>query len=133
MAARGLITENLTFITEENMKSGVKIFVTLGLILLFLTPAYAWKSKIAKNQLRVAAYITELRKGGHPDKIERPKLRRDQKAKANAVNRELRAAMDEAEKLARAGKHKKIKKPKFKHQLMSKEGYKNLKKEVAKE
>ena len=111
-----------------------KILATLllALPLLVFTPAYGgWKEKIAGNQIRVAEYITKLQKGANPDRLERPKLRRDKKSGAKVANRELREAMDSAEKLARAGKHKKIKDPKFKNQLLSPQKYKELEKSIA--
>lgn len=96
---------------------------------LFLSnPAFAWKNKIVNNQFKVADYIVKLQNGANPDKLKRPTIRRDEKASAKAANRELRDAMDEAERLARAGKHKEIKPPKFRR-IVSEEQYQEIEKQ----
>lgn len=99
-------------------------------ILLFhftLVPAFAdWKTKIVNNQIKVMNYISQLQKGADPNNITRPTLRHDKKYKASLANKELREAMDEAEALARAGKHDQIKDPVFGTQLVSEERFKHL-------
>ena len=90
--------------------------------LLFSFPAYAgWKEKIVENQLKAVEYIQKLKSGADPDDIERPTLRRDSKAKANAANREIREAMEKAEEYARAGKYDSIEIPDFRFKLVSEE------------
>jgi len=105
----------------------VFLFVTVG------TVYGGWKDKIAKNQIRVKEYIIALQKGADPDKISRPDLRRDEKSRAKAVNRELRETMIKAEKLARNGKASLIKEPTFSYQIVSKEYYEKLEKEYYEE
>ncbi len=99
--------------------------LVIGTALLLALPAYAWKNKIVTNQLKAAEYIVKLKNGANPDKLQRPRIRRDEKAKAKAANQELRAAMDEAERLARAGKHALIQAPKFRR-IVSEEQYQKM-------
>jgi len=104
------------------MNSLSKLIIILALTLLSSLPSYAgWKDKIVENQTKAINYISALQAGEDPDKLERPILRRDKKTKVNLANREIRKAMDEAEKLARAGKHQLIKLPEFKNEPVSEE------------
>ena len=90
-----------------------------------------WKSKIVRNQIKVAEYITVLQQGGDPDKLARPTLRRDERSRANAANREMREMMEAAEKLARRGQHAMIKDPVFTVELVSPETYRALENEYS--
>lgn len=107
------------------------IFVSMLIIpvvLLFGSSVYGgWKQKVARNQIKATEYITVLQKGADPDKIARPSIRRDQKPRAKAANREVKEAMERAEKLARAGMHRRIENPVF-TPIVSDEGYQQLKK-----
>ncbi len=100
----------------------------ISLMLVMASPSFAWKNKIVTNQFKAADYISQLQKGANPDKLKRPTIRRDEKASAKAANRELRDAMDEAEKLARTGKHELIKPPKFRR-IVSEEQYQEIEKQ----
>lgn len=112
------------------MKVFTAWFTALTMLFFLLTPVQAgWKEKLAKNQIKAIHYITTLQKGGDPDKIPRPHLRRDRRAKASAPMREMREAIAEAEKYARAGKHRLIKTPNFKHRMVTDDKYKELKQE----
>ena len=110
------------------MKKFTLHLLIMTTVLLLSLPAYAWKSKIVNNQFKAADYIVKLQNGANPDKLQRPTLRRDEKAKAKAANRELRDAMDEAERLARAGKHDQIKPPTFRR-IVSEEQYREIEKQ----
>ncbi len=113
------------------MRKYTQWMVIIGIIFSFCSPVYAgWKEKITKNQIKATEYIMKLKNGADPDVITRPKLRRDRKARAQAPNREIRAAMDQAERYARAGKHEQIEAPEFKHKLVSKKRYKTLEKDA---
>ena len=106
-------------------------YLTLLVISVVLTlnnPALAWKNKIAANQVKVAEYITTLKNGANPNNVQRPTLRRENKYKAKAANKELKQAMDEAEQLAREGKHALIKPPTF-TRIVSEERYQELEKQ----
>ena len=95
----------------------------IPIVLLFGSSVYGgWKNKVALNQVKAADYIFKLQKGVDPNKLTRPTLRRGTKAKANAANREIREAMDRAEKLARSGKYRLIETPQF-QPIVSDEGY----------
>lgn len=109
----------------KRISTGLLVIITAFLLSL---PAYAWKNKIVNNQFKAADYIVKLKNGAHPDKLQRPTIRRDEKVKAKAANRELRDAMDEAERLARAGKHDQIKPPKFRR-IVSEEQYQAIEKQ----
>lgn len=109
-------------------KTAYLSLLIIPIVLLFGSSVYGgWKNKVALNQVKAAEYIMKLQKGVNPSKLERPTLRRGTKAKANAANREIREAMDEAEKLARAGKYRLIKTPQFKA-IVSDEGYEQAEK-----
>lgn len=102
------------------------LFIILT-VLLFGSSVYGgWKSKIATNQIKATEYIIRLQKGADPDKISRPSLRRVNKATAKAANREIREAMAQAERLARAGKRNLIDAPEFR-QIVTDDGYRRLK------
>ena len=78
----------------------------IPLVLLFGSSVYGgWKNKVALNQVKAAEYTMKLKQGVNPRELERPALRRGTNARANAANREVREAMDHAEKLAQAGKY----------------------------
>lgn len=96
----------------------------IPVILLFGSSVYGgWKNKVVSNQVEAAQYIIKLQNGVNPGKLQRPKIRRDEKASAKAANREVKEAMDRAEKLARSGKYKSIESPSFKA-VVSDEAYK---------
>lgn len=98
------------------MKTVFKCLMVAGIVLQFLcSPVYSgYLGKITQNQIRAKEYIAELRAGADPNRLERPQLRRDKRTKMKRSNREIIAAMDEAEALARAGKRNLIKEPEFK-------------------
>ena len=113
------------------MSRYIRWLIIVGIIFTFTSPAQAyWKNKIVKNQIKAIEYIQELKKGADPDEITRPTLRRDRKARAQAPNRELKAAMAKAERYARAGKHDRIEIPEFKHKIVSERRYKELQREL---
>ena len=108
----------------------IRWFIISTVILAFSSPVHAyWKNKIVKNQIKATEYILQLKNGAHPDQIERPNLRRDRKARAQAPNRELKAAMAKAERYARAGKHDRIETPEFR-QIVSERRYRELQREL---
>ena len=111
------------------MKRIFQVLLILIFVVLLSNPAFGWKSKIVKNQFRAAEYIVKLQNGANPDTLARPSIRRDEKAVAKAANRELREAMDEAERLARQGKYKQIKSPSFRR-VVSEEKYLQIEKEL---
>lgn len=111
------------------MKRILPSLLILFVIFFASGPAFGWKNKIAENQFRAVEYITKLQNGANPDELTRPTIRHDKKARAKAANRELREAMDEAEKLARAGKYEQIKLPSFKR-VVSEENYQQIEKEL---
>lgn len=100
-----------------------KLLVILGISVVLSSPAQAgWKDKIVKNQFKAVDYIESLKSGADPDRISRPDMRRDEKARASAANREIRQAMSEAERLARQGRHDLIEIPVWQYELVS-DGY----------
>ena len=100
----------------------------IPIVLLLGSSVYGgWKNKVVSNQVKAAEYIIKLQKGVNPGKLKRPTIRRDQKPSAKAANREVKEAMDRAEKLARSGKHQLIESPQFKA-IISDEGYKQAEK-----
>lgn len=104
--------------------------VTLLVGLLLTSPAFGgWKDKIVFNQFKALEYIEKLQNGADPDIIERPYLRYDERAKANSANKEIRAAMERAEELARQGRHDLIEIPEFEADLVSNEYREQLNKE----
>lgn len=106
------------------------LLVTLLVGLLLTSPAFGgWKEKIVFNQFKAVEYIEKLQNGADPDKIERPYLRYDERAKANAANKEIRSAMEKAEELARQGRYDLIEIPEFKVDLVSDAYRKQLNKE----
>lgn len=109
----------------KRITTGLLVLITA---LLLSLPAYAWKNKIVNNQIKAADYIVKLKNGANPDKLQRPRIRRDEKAAAKAANQELHAAMDEAERLARAGRHDQIQPPKFRR-IVSEEQYQKVEKQ----
>ena len=104
----------------------------IPIVLLFGGSVYGgWKNKVVSNQVRAAEYIIELQKGVNPGKLERPAIRRDEKASAKAANREVKEAMDRAEKIARSGKHQLIENPQFKA-IVSDKAYEQAEKKYKK-
>jgi len=100
----------------------------VSIVLFFGSSVYGgWKNKVVSNQVKAADYIIKLQKGVNPGKLKRPTMRRDEKASAKAANREVKEAMDRAEKLSRSGKHQLIETPQFKA-IISDEGYKQAEK-----
>lgn len=115
------------------MKRTVSVLLLISAALLFFAGSVygGWKNKIVLNQVKASEYISKLQKGTNPKKLSRPSLRRDAKACAKAANRELRAAMDRAEKLARLGRSHLIENPDFRT-IVSGDGYKRVKKRYEK-
>jgi hypothetical protein len=107
------------------MRTVIK-WMMAGLILQFLcSPVHAgYQGKITQNQIRAKEYIAQLQAGANPNTLERPQLRRDKKTKMKRSRREIIAAMDEAEALARVGKQRLIKEPKFTINGIPEEKYK---------
>jgi hypothetical protein len=105
------------------MKKIITYLVVCLLSLCLVSPAFGfWKEKITRNQVSVIKYVTKLQEGAEPQMVERPGLRRDNNYKVKQSVKELRAIMDEAEELAKAGKHEQIKDPVFSIRGMSDEG-----------
>ncbi len=92
------------------MKTVLRWLAVVGIILQFLTPsAYAdWKNIVAVNEKKAAEYISLLKAGADPGSIERPNMRHTDKFQAKKQQRRFYQAMDEAEELARAGRHEQI-------------------------
>lgn len=111
------------------MKTVIKRFLGAGIIFQFLClPLYAgYEGKITQNQIRAKEYIAQLQTCVNPDKLTRPQLRRDKHTKMKRSVREINAAMDEAEGLARAGKCKFIQEPVFTVNGVPEEQYKKEK------
>lgn len=104
----------------------------IGVLLFFGSTVYGgWKNKVVSNQVKAAEYIMKLQKGANPDTLQRPSIRRDDKAKAKSANREVKEAMDQAERLARAGQYKRIANPTFKA-IVSDEAYEDAEKKYRK-
>lgn len=97
------------------MKTVFKWLMLAGIVLQFLcSPVYSgYLGKITQNQIRAKEYIAQLKAGADPNRLERPQLRRDKKTKMKRSRREIIAAMDESEALARGGKRNLIKEPEF--------------------
>jgi len=121
--------------TIENLEKGAitmrmsfRWFLLAGIVLLFLiTPVYGgWKEVVTKNQIKATEYISQLKSGADPDSLTRPKLKRGNKAKSKKSHREILKAMDEAETLARSGKHDLIEKPEFFYKGVSEKKAKTL-------
>ena len=95
--------------------------------LLFASLAWAaplqafWKEKISRNQVKVAEYVAQLKNGADPDALQRPHLRTDQQYQAKQANKEMRRIMDEAEALARQGRHQEIELPAYSNRGLSDE------------
>ena len=71
--------------------------------------AYAgWKERVADNGRKAAEYISQLKAGAEPGGIQRPIMRHINTFEAKQQQKRFNAAMDEAEALARAGKHEQI-------------------------
>lgn len=120
----------MSLLTGVNrMKRAVYLTVVIiPVMLLFVSSVYGgWKNIIVTNQIKATEYISQLQKGANPNKLSRPAVRRVDKASAKAANREVKEAMDEAENLARAGKHHLIKTPEFRA-IASDEMYQQLQK-----
>lgn len=115
------------------MKRSVYLsWIIILVVLFFGSSVYGgWKNKVAANQVKAAEYIIKLKNGANPATLKRPIIRRAEKARANSANRAIREAMEQAEKLARAGKTKLIKNPEFKA-LVSDEEYQQLEKKYRK-
>lgn len=106
--------------------SCLTVLLIFAVLALLSSPAMAgWKEKVTRNQNNARAYIEQLMNGADPDSLERPHVRRDDKYQAKQANREIREAMDQAEKLAREGKHEQITMPEFKR-FMSEERFNEL-------
>jgi len=104
----------------------------IPIVLLFGSSVYGgWKNKVVSNQVRAAQYIIELQKGVNPGTLKRPAIRRDAKTSAKAANREVKEAIDRAEKLARTGKHQLIQTPRFKV-IVSEKAYEQAEKKYKK-
>ncbi len=104
------------------MKNIIKYVIAGLLCLCLVSPAFGfWKEKVTRNQINVIEYVAKLKDGADPDKVERPRLRRDDNYKAKQSVNELRDIMDDAEKLAREGRHEEIKDPVFSFRGLSDE------------
>lgn len=80
-------------------------------------PAHAWwKAKVAINEKNAAEYIEKLKSGADPNSVVRPTMRFIKKIQAKNEQKRFFKAMDEAEALARAGKHEEIKELELKYQ-----------------
>ena len=92
------------------MKTFFRWLVVVGIIFQFLSPsAYAaWKNIVADNGRKAAEYISLLKAGAEPDSIKRPFLRHVNTYEAKQQKKRFIKAMDEAEELARAGRHEQI-------------------------
>ena len=92
------------------MRTVFRWLVVVGIILQFLSPsAYAgWKNIVADNGRKAAEYISLLKAGAEPGSIERPFLRHVNTYEAKQQKKRFIKAMDEAEELARAGRHEQI-------------------------
>jgi hypothetical protein len=110
------------------MRTVIKWMMLAGIILHFLcSPVYGgYQVKITRNQLKAKEYISQLQAGANPDSLTRPQLRRDKHSKMKRSRREILKAMDEAEALARAGKHPLIEEPEFVHNGVSEEKHRAL-------
>lgn len=97
--------------SEIIMKTLLKKLLIFGLFFqLLMSPAFAGSDDInVRNETKTNEYITQLKKGANPDKLTRPKLRRHKNFRVKKTVREMVHAMDDAEKLARAGKRHLIK------------------------
>jgi len=85
------------------------IFKWILLAILFIqflsVPVFANSKKwIVRNQEKARIYITQLKNGADPDRLQQPHLRRHNKWKVKQSRKEIKRAMDRAEALARAGK-----------------------------
>jgi hypothetical protein len=92
------------------MKTVFRWLVVVGIILQFSSlSAYAgWKNIVADNGRKAAEYISLLKAGAEPDSIKRPFLRHVNTYEAKQQKKRFIKAMDEAEELARAGRHEQI-------------------------
>lgn len=90
----------------------------IGIVLQLLSvPAHAWwKAKVAINEKNAAEYIEKLKSGADPDSVRRPTMRFIEKIQAKNEQKRFFKAMDEAEALARAGKHEEIRELELKYQ-----------------
>ena len=89
------------------MKTMFKLLIILVLGLQLFSSAVSADSKyniISENLLRTNEYIAHLQAGVNPDRITRPELSINNKWKAKRARREMNAAMDKAEALARSGR-----------------------------
>jgi hypothetical protein len=93
------------------MKTVFRWLLLMTIVLPFVsTSAYAgWKDVLADNNRKTAEYINQLKDGADPAGLERPFLRHINVYEAKQQKRRFIEAMDEAERLARAGKHDQIK------------------------
>ena len=104
------------------MRKTFRWLIAAGIVLQFLSSTVygGFKETITQNQVKAAEYITQLKAGADPDTLTRPQLRRNQKDfKAKQSVKEINKAMDEAESLARDGKHDLIQKPDFNYEGVS--------------
>ena len=97
------------------MKTVLKWILLTSLLIQFLSvPVYANSKRwIERNQEKARIYITQLKNGADPDRLERPHLRRHNKWKVKQSRKERKRAMDRAEALARAGKRYLIRIPDY--------------------
>lgn len=101
----------------------------MGVFIVFClsSPLYAgWKEKVMSNQILASEYIQTLQAGADPAKVERPHLRRIDNYRAKQARAEIVKAMEDAEKLARAGNHQLIELPEFSFKPLSEEKYNEL-------
>jgi 1,2-phenylacetyl-CoA epoxidase catalytic subunit len=96
---------------DEAMTRFLCWLIAVGVaVQLFMPSAFAarWEIKSARNEMKVAEYINQLRDGVNPGSLDRPTLRFISNYQAKQRRKVLIQAMEEAETLARAGKHKQI-------------------------
>lgn len=92
------------------MGKTLRILLLTGMVFQMLSlPAHAfWKHKVAVNERNAAEYIEKLQGGADPGRIERPEMRFISHYQAMQEQDRFINAMDEAEALAREGKHELI-------------------------
>lgn len=107
-----------------------QLLAVAAAVLILAAPLYAaWKEKVTRNQLKAREYIQKLMDGADPAEVQRPHLRYDDNFEAKRSLKEVVRAMDEAEELARAGKHQLIEQPEFHYKGIPEERYEELQRE----
>ena len=101
----------------------IRGLLIIGTILLVsILPAHAyWKHKVAVNERMAEEYIEKLQAGADPKEVERPTMRFISHYQAMQEQDRLINAMDEAEALAKEGKHELIPEIELKFQNLEKD------------